>query len=203
MRRGVLAVLGTIAGTTLLVGAKVGTRPPLDPNAVALNADPAGAAAPPAAGAAPSDGAASVPAAGPSGAPPASGVPAATATPGSTRTSPKPGSTARTSPPAAPHTTAPASGLKNGSFTGAGSAAGQYGTVTVTITVSGGRITNLTQTYNAQSSTSQSISNAAFPTLRQEALSAQSAKIATVSGATYTSNAYKNSLQSAITSAKA
>ena len=37
-----------------------------------------------------------------------------------------------------------------------------------------------------------------MPILRSEALSAQSAKINTVSGATYTSDGYKTSLQSAI-----
>jgi uncharacterized protein with FMN-binding domain len=42
-----------------------------------------------------------------------------------------------------------------------------------------------------------------MPRLQQETLSAQNAAIATVSGATYTSNAYKTSLQSAINAAKA
>jgi FMN-binding domain len=41
------------------------------------------------------------------------------------------------------------------------------------------------------------------PKLRQEALTAQSATIATVSGATYTSNAYKQSLAAAVNAAKA
>ncbi len=43
----------------------------------------------------------------------------------------------------------------------------------------------------------------ALPTLRTEALSAQSAQIDTVSGATYTSHAYVQSLQSAIDQARA
>jgi uncharacterized protein with FMN-binding domain len=45
---------------------------------------------------------------------------------------------------------------------------------------------------------SQQISAAAGPILRQEALKAQSAKIDTVSGATYTSRGYRQSLQAAL-----
>jgi uncharacterized protein with FMN-binding domain len=45
---------------------------------------------------------------------------------------------------------------------------------------------------------SQQISAAAGPILRQEALKAQSAKIDTVSGATYTSQGYRQSLQAAL-----
>lgn len=47
-------------------------------------------------------------------------------------------------------------------------------------------------------SLSQQISAAAGPILRQEALKAQSAKIDTVSGATYTSQGYQQSLQAAL-----
>ena len=47
-------------------------------------------------------------------------------------------------------------------------------------------------------SLSQQISAAAGPVLRQEALKAQSAKIDTVSGATYTSQGYQQSLQVAL-----
>jgi uncharacterized protein with FMN-binding domain len=41
-----------------------------------------------------------------------------------------------------------------------------------------------------------------MPTLQQETLAKQSASVATVSGATWTSNAYRTSLQSAIDKAK-
>ena len=51
------------------------------------------------------------------------------------------------------------------------------------------------------SGTSVSISNYAAPILRQEAVAAQSAQIDMVSGATYTSMAYQQSLQSAIDAA--
>ena len=45
---------------------------------------------------------------------------------------------------------------------------------------------------------SQSIDQVAIPELRQEAIAAQSAKIDGVSGASYTSAAYEQSLQSAL-----
>jgi uncharacterized protein with FMN-binding domain len=51
--------------------------------------------------------------------------------------------------------------------------------------------------------TTGEINSAAIPKLRQEALTAQSADIATVSGATYTSEAYQQSLQGALDRSKA
>jgi uncharacterized protein with FMN-binding domain len=45
---------------------------------------------------------------------------------------------------------------------------------------------------------SRDISRAAAPVLREEALRAQSARIDTVSGATYTSEGYRPSLQAAL-----
>jgi uncharacterized protein with FMN-binding domain len=47
------------------------------------------------------------------------------------------------------------------------------------------------------------VTESAMPTLQQETLSKQSASIATVSGATYTGNAYRTSLRSALDKAKA
>ncbi|MDQ6725026.1 MAG: FMN-binding protein [Actinomycetota bacterium] len=47
-------------------------------------------------------------------------------------------------------------------------------------------------------SRSQQISEFAGPRLRQEALQAQNAQIHTVSGATYTSGGYRQSLQAAL-----
>ena len=49
---------------------------------------------------------------------------------------------------------------------------------------------------------SVSINNAAVPRLNSEALTAQSAAVHTVSGATYTSDGYRQSLQSAIDAAR-
>ncbi|GAA2018442.1 hypothetical protein GCM10009740_02840 [Terrabacter terrae] len=78
----------------------------------------------------------------------------------------------------------------------------QYGSVQVRITFQGKKITNVHALKLTDSSgTSVSISADAAPTLRQEALDKQSAQIDVVSGATYTSEAYQQSLQSAIDAA--
>lgn len=72
-----------------------------------------------------------------------------------------------------------------------------YGTIKVTVTVSDGRIRDVTANYPTGGRTG-SINAMAIPQLRQEALTAQSADIDTVSGATYTSDAYRQSLQGAL-----
>lgn len=74
----------------------------------------------------------------------------------------------------------------------------QYGTVTVTITVSDGTITDAGGTQDARDGRSQMIAQQAMPTLNSEAVAAQSASIAMVSHATYTSEAYAESLQAAL-----
>lgn len=74
-----------------------------------------------------------------------------------------------------------------------------YGNVQVSATVVGHRLTDVRPLQLTDAgSTSVSISAAAVPVLQQEALSAQSANIDSVSGATYTSEGYKQSLQSAL-----
>jgi uncharacterized protein with FMN-binding domain len=79
----------------------------------------------------------------------------------------------------------------------------QYGVVQVRATVSGGRLTRVqTVMLTPDSGRSQSIDVQAEPLLRQEALQAHSANIDIVSGATYTSEAYAQSLQSAIDRAR-
>jgi uncharacterized protein with FMN-binding domain len=78
----------------------------------------------------------------------------------------------------------------------------QYGAVQVRIVFSGKRITNVVALHLTDSSGhSVAISAGAAPTLREEALAAQSAHIDVVSGATYTSEAYQQSLQAAIDAA--
>jgi uncharacterized protein with FMN-binding domain len=78
----------------------------------------------------------------------------------------------------------------------------QYGDVQVKITLRGNRITQIVAVHLTDSSqTSVEISAGAEPTLRSEALSAQSAHIDLVSGATFTSEGYKTSLQAAIDAA--
>jgi uncharacterized protein with FMN-binding domain len=78
----------------------------------------------------------------------------------------------------------------------------RWGPVQVRITVKSGRITEVTAlAYPSDNPRDQEINSYAVPRLRSEALSAQSADIDTVSGATYTSDGYKQSLQSALDSA--
>jgi uncharacterized protein with FMN-binding domain len=172
MRRAVLAVVGTVAGTALMVGAKLGTPRPDDPTAApaaATTHEPASAPPAPA---------------------PASASPAG----------PAPGSTGPTGKPTPPPTHA--GGLKDGTFTGGGAPARRYEVVTVTITVAGGRITVANGSCGNASGESRAICRDAMPTLQQETLARQSATIATVSGATYTSDAYQTSLQSALDKAR-
>jgi uncharacterized protein with FMN-binding domain len=69
----------------------------------------------------------------------------------------------------------------------------------VQIKVNGTTITNVSVLqYPDASSRDIQINNHALPILINETLQAQSAKIAMVSGATYTSNGYIGSLQSAL-----
>lgn len=96
----------------------------------------------------------------------------------------------------------PTTGPVNGDFTGAVARAGIYGTVQVQIRVVNGVITDIgTLSYPDKEAESQQLSASSIPVLRSEALSAQSANISSVSGATYTSSAYKASLQAAIKAA--
>lgn len=75
----------------------------------------------------------------------------------------------------------------------------QYGTTQVEVTIKAGKITDIkTLQSPADEPRSQQISSAAIPTLRQSALTKQSAAIDTVSGATFTSKSYAASLQSAL-----
>lgn len=77
-----------------------------------------------------------------------------------------------------------------------------YGNVQVKVSLLGKKITKVTAIHlTDSSSTSVEISASAAPILRQEALKAQSANIDLVSGATYTSEGYKTSLQSALDAA--
>ena len=71
--------------------------------------------------------------------------------------------------------------------------------MTVAITVSSGRITNVVAVeMPSGESRSVSLSNYAAPILRQRALQAQGTRFDTVSGATWTSQAYQQSLASAM-----
>jgi uncharacterized protein with FMN-binding domain len=75
----------------------------------------------------------------------------------------------------------------------------RWGPVQVKVSLSNGRITDITVLdAPANNPRDIEINDYALPVLKQETLSAQSAQIDTVSGATYTSEGYIGSLQSAL-----
>jgi uncharacterized protein with FMN-binding domain len=92
--------------------------------------------------------------------------------------------------------------FKDGTFTGQ-DVPNRFGDVQVQITISCGRITDVTplQMPNDRQR-SYDISTQAAPLLHDEALQAQSAQIDLLSGATYTSDSYARSLQSALDQAR-
>jgi len=74
-----------------------------------------------------------------------------------------------------------------------------YGVLDVKVTVSGTHITDVSvPALQVIDPTSQQICDQVFPMLRAEVLSAQGATIDGISGATYTSESYAQSLQSAL-----
>ncbi|HEY7277199.1 MAG TPA: FMN-binding protein [Trebonia sp.] len=190
MRRAVLTLSGTVAGLAALFSFKThvpGATP------VAEASTPAGlsvsAPASPAVSAAGS----------------ASAAPSAkkTAKASSTPTAPttRPATPAKTTPAAthpakapsssAPPSTAPAK--PSGNFTGPNENT-QYGPVQVQLTVANGKITAANDVQQPE----DSIGANAVSQLNSEVLTAQSANIQAVSGATYTSNGYIASLQQAV-----
>lgn len=77
-----------------------------------------------------------------------------------------------------------------------------YGPVQVQITVRAGKIVRADAIdYPQGGGRSQEINGYAIPQLDNETVQAQSAQIDTVSGATYTSDGYRSSLQSALDAA--
>ena len=74
-----------------------------------------------------------------------------------------------------------------------------YGELNVRVTVHGSHITGISVTdLQTAEPTSQQISEQAIPMLRSEVLSAQSANVNGISGATFTSQAYVQSVQAAL-----
>lgn len=93
--------------------------------------------------------------------------------------------------------------LKSGTFTGS-TIQIPFGNVQVQVVVKGGRITDVQPVQMPTAhARSQMISQYVAPMLRQEVLQAQNAQINLVSGATYTSEAYAQSLQAALDQAVA
>ena len=77
----------------------------------------------------------------------------------------------------------------------------RWGPVQAAITVKNKKITKVSITTNPENSRSQFIDDQAVPMLRSEVLQAQSVNINEISGATMTSDAFMQSLQSAVNKA--
>ena len=105
---------------------------------------------------------------------------------------------------AAPMASAPmamASGATDGTYNGQ-TINTRYGTIQVNAVIAGGKIADVVAVkLTDQGRQSVSISNQAAPMVRQEVLSAQSAKVSNIGGATYTTQGYLQSLQSALDAA--
>ena len=118
-----------------------------------------------------------------------------------------------TKDPTATQAPAATNGSSGSSSTSGGSAASatvdgpvvstRFGPVQVEVVVTAGKVADVVALQLPTGRRSGQISNYAEPILREEALQAQSAAIDTVSGATYTSDAYAKSLQAALDQAGA
>ena len=134
--------------------------------------------------------------------PAATTTPAGTGDPGSSASPTSPGSTGSTggstptASPAGGGSTSTASGTFSGSVV-----SNQYGDVQVQVTIQNGKITDVQALSLPSGGHSGRISDYVGPILRSQALAAQSASIDGVSGATYTSEAYAQSLQGALDAA--
>ena len=90
---------------------------------------------------------------------------------------------------------------KDGTYTGS-SADAYYGNVQVAATISGGKLTDVKfLQYPNSHQTSVIINQQAIPYLKQEAIQSQSSNVQIISGATFTSQAFQQSLQSALSQA--
>lgn len=97
---------------------------------------------------------------------------------------------------------APVGQFKDGSYRGA-TADAYYGLVQVQASVQGGRLASIKiLQYPNDRRTSRYINSQALPMLKQEAIQAQTAQVDFISGATLTSNAFVQSLSSALDQAQ-
>jgi uncharacterized protein with FMN-binding domain len=174
MRKVITALLATAAGLIALLSFRSHTAPTgLDATGPAANTPQSTATAPPTATA------------------------TATASSGSGSGS---GSTQRpaTGATSAPATTAAAKHAKDGTYTGT-AVDTRYGPVQVSAVITGGKLTDVTVLQVPdQGRYEDQIVQIALPALRSEALSRQNAALDIVSGATYTSQGYAQSLQAAL-----
>jgi uncharacterized protein with FMN-binding domain len=105
---------------------------------------------------------------------------------------------------ATPTAATAAAGYKDGSYTGTAIDTPEgYGAVQVKAVIQGGKITDIQFVqYPDHPGHTLEVSQVALPALKQEAITAQSSNVSMVSGATQTSDAFSQSLQSALDQAK-
>lgn len=95
-------------------------------------------------------------------------------------------------------TSSNSSGYKDGTYTGQ-TIQYRYGQLSISVTIKNGKITTVTENIQSDGEMrSEMINQQAVPMLHSEVLSANSAQVSTIGGATYTSEAYLQSLQSAL-----
>ena len=117
---------------------------------------------------------------------------------GTTTTSGATTASGTTAPSTTPVAAPVAAGAANGTYTGA-SVNTRFGSVQVAVTISGGTITDVAALHLTDADgRSVQISNRAAPILHDEVLASQSAKVSSVGGATYTTQGYLSSVQSAL-----
>jgi len=124
-----------------------------------------------------------------------------TATPAETTTTTETTPTSTADASAGNTPAASAGRYKDGTYTGTVADA-FYGNLQAVVTVSGGKITDVTFPQYPTSGHSGEVSNEALPVLKQEAIATQSADVNVVSGATQDSQAFQQSLASALAQAK-
>jgi uncharacterized protein with FMN-binding domain len=133
---------------------------------------------------------------------PATAIGAVASNPGTGPTGSGSGSPATTSPGSTAGATAapgPTTAAASGTRTATGTLIDTfYGPVQVQVTVTNGKVTSIVAVALPTGGRSGRIAQYAEPILQGEALAAQSANIDFVSGATYTSDGYQRSLQSAL-----
>jgi uncharacterized protein with FMN-binding domain len=199
MRRFLAVFVATVAGLVVLLSFKTvptktppaaaldsatpGSPPASSAPAVASSADPASSSA---------AAASSAPVATPTASPTATAAPTAVATPTPSKTTAKP----------APSTPASTTKTVTGASVVVSEGRRQFGVITVQLTYVNGKITKATASEPTTDERSREIASFSIPVLDSEAVSRQSAQINAVSGATITSEAYAQSLQSAIDKAK-
>jgi uncharacterized protein with FMN-binding domain len=213
MRRAPIVLVATAAGLVAVLSFHTAATPTVlgagssgaGSRSPASSSVPAGASSPPATGSGPAGG---------SGTSASGGSGSSSGTAGSSGGSGVPGSSSgATGTSASPGGSSPSSGA-TGASPGAGRAASGsatrtatgeeveyfYGVVSVAVTASGHRITDvrIASLSDDGDFRSQSIDQYAVPLLEQQVLQAQSADIQGVSGATYTSEGFVKSLQSAL-----